>query len=164
MIVHKNVKVAQWKNGFIKIQQIWIFPPQNWELGFCFGFCKGDNSVPHWKTLAQLTPSYWKTEKNSSLKGKQRVTGKENSNLLYDEVFLQNPSSTEPPLKQFPIFVFLQTNFLAFITLKLHKLPNSISESCLLCLKSSAFLFFYDFFFKGLNSRWKLKTKVVFPK
>ena len=29
-----------------------------------------------------MTPSYWKTEKNSSLKGKQRVARQENSNLL----------------------------------------------------------------------------------
>ena len=33
------VKVAQWKNGVIKrltIQQIWIIPPKNWELCFCY--------------------------------------------------------------------------------------------------------------------------------
>ena len=40
-----------------------------------------------------------KLEKNSSLKGKQGVTGKPNSNLLYGEVFLQSCSSTESPLK-----------------------------------------------------------------
>jgi hypothetical protein len=35
-----------------------------------------------------------------SSKGKQIVTGKENSNLLYGEVVLQSRSSTDPPLKK----------------------------------------------------------------
>ena len=43
-----------------------IFPPKNWNLGFCFGFCKEGNWVPHCKLLAQLTPSDSKTEKDSS--------------------------------------------------------------------------------------------------
>ena len=34
-----------------------------------FGFCKEDNGVPHCKTLAQLTLSYSKTEKDASEKG-----------------------------------------------------------------------------------------------
>ena len=78
--------MAFWCNGrkalekdFITTQHIWIFPPQNWEFGFNFGFCKRDNSVHHCKTL-------------------QRVRGKDYSNLLYDEVFLKSCSYTEPPL------------------------------------------------------------------
>jgi hypothetical protein len=63
------VKVAQWKKRLCKIlniHKIWIFPPNNWESVFCFGFCKEDYWVPHWKTWAQLTPSNLKTEKESS--------------------------------------------------------------------------------------------------
>ena len=33
---------------------------------FVLAFCKEDNGVPHCKTLAQLTPSDSKTEKDSS--------------------------------------------------------------------------------------------------
>jgi len=50
-------------------------------MAFCFGFCK---KISHCKVLAQLTPSNSEMEKDSSQKGKQRVTGKENS-LLYVE-------------------------------------------------------------------------------
>jgi len=62
----------------LNIQQIWIFPPNNWEAGFCFGFCNEDYWGPHCKTLAQLTSSDWKTEKGSSYKGKPRLKGKKN--------------------------------------------------------------------------------------
>ena len=48
-----GVKVARWKKPlFFSIQQIWMFPPKNWESGFCFSFSKEDNWVPHCKTLA----------------------------------------------------------------------------------------------------------------
>ena len=33
-----------------KIQQNLNFLTQNWESGFCFGFCKEENWVPHFKT------------------------------------------------------------------------------------------------------------------
>jgi hypothetical protein len=95
-IIVKKLKVAQWKNDFIKRPHNTVnlnFSSPKLRVRHCFGFCKGDSSVPHCKALAQLTPSYWKTE-SSSFKGKQRVTG----NLLYDKVFLQSHSSTEPPL------------------------------------------------------------------
>ena len=52
----KCVKVAQWKNRFIKrphntANLNFPSPKLRVELGFCFGFCKGDSSVPHNKTL-----------------------------------------------------------------------------------------------------------------
>ena len=71
------------------IQQILILPPNNWESSFCFGFLKEDYWVPHCKTLADLTPRDLNTEKHSSKK--HIVTGKENSNLLYGEVFFKEP-------------------------------------------------------------------------
>ena len=42
------------------------FSTQNSESGFCFGFCKEEKWDPHCKTLAELTPSDSKTEKDSS--------------------------------------------------------------------------------------------------
>ena len=78
------LKVAQWENGFIKRPHNTAnlnFPSPKLR-GFCFDFCKGINSIPHCKILAQLSPSYWTGSLNSSLKGKQRVKGKEISNLL----------------------------------------------------------------------------------
>ena len=61
------VKEARWKKPYgLNIQQIWNFPPNHWESGFCVGFCKENSWVPHCKTLAQLTHSYLETEKKSS--------------------------------------------------------------------------------------------------
>ena len=63
------VKVARWKKLnivlILTIQQIGIFPLQNWESGGFSGFCKGDNRVPHCKTRAQLTPIDSKTKDTS---------------------------------------------------------------------------------------------------
>ena len=78
-IIVKKLKVAQWKNDFIKRPHNTVnlnFSSPKLRVRHCFGFCKGDSSVPHCKALAQLTSSYWKTEESSSFKGKQRVTGK----------------------------------------------------------------------------------------
>ena len=48
------------------IEQILNFPAQNWESGFCFGFCKEENWVPHCKTLAHLNQRDSKIEKDSA--------------------------------------------------------------------------------------------------
>ena len=53
---HFLLKVAQWKNDFIKRPHNTVnlnYPSQHWELGFCFGFCKEDNWVLHCKTVTQ---------------------------------------------------------------------------------------------------------------
>ena len=76
----------QWKNSFIKRHQNTAylnFPSPKLRVMLLFWFFEGDNSVSHCKTLAQLTFSYWKTEKNSSLKRKQRVTEKEKTHFKF---------------------------------------------------------------------------------
>ena len=89
--VHKDGLVEEMYK-YLNIKQIWFFPAKNWESGFCFGFWKEGNWVSHCKTLAQLTSSNSKTEKDSSYKGK------ENSNLMYGENLYMKVSSTKPPI------------------------------------------------------------------
>ena len=64
----------------LNIQQNLNFPAQNWESGFCFGFCNEENWVPHYKTLAQPTPSDSKTEKVNTEWQEKKI-----QNLLYVE-------------------------------------------------------------------------------
>ena len=73
------------------------FPAKELRVFFSF-FLKEHNWVPHCKTLAHLTLSDSETEKATSQKGKHRVTGTENSNLLYAENLYTRVSCTEPPL------------------------------------------------------------------
>ena len=54
-----------------------VFPHQITESHAFFWFCKEDYSVPHFKTVAQPTPSDLKTEKDN---GKHRV--RENKILI----------------------------------------------------------------------------------
>jgi hypothetical protein len=56
-----------------KIKQNLNIPAHNWESGFWFGFCKEENWIPHWKTLAQ--------QSRTVLNKVKRVTGEEHSNV-----------------------------------------------------------------------------------
>ena len=128
-----------------------------WKI-FFFKFCGLLRvSKLYCKTLAQPTPSYWKTEKNSSFKCKQSVTGKENSNLLYGENIYKRVSSTEPTLMQ-GIQEFKSNE-------PFFKLPDK-----LLAIQHNPFMFcpqtkgsfdlFFCMFFEFLASMWKLLSDV----
>jgi hypothetical protein len=68
--VYVYIKVTWWKKllciNSSTYSKFDFSQQKNWESGFCFGFWKGDNRVPHCKTLAQLISSNSKTEEESS--------------------------------------------------------------------------------------------------
>ena len=87
--------MVRWKKRLCKIhniKQIWIFPPNNWEPGFGFGFAS--SSVQN----TDSSDSQW-------LKNWEGQFLKREINLLDGEIIYKSVSSTEPPLFGMPYTV-----------------------------------------------------------